>query len=212
MSADWSLGHGLSRIVPGRPLIVVDADEVLLRFVDGFDRYLRERGLFLDLVSYRLHGNVRRRDDHRAVLDVEVTALLDEFRAELDWLDPVEGAAEVLESLGRRAGVVVLSNIAPAQAPARSRNLARLGFAFPLIANSGPKGPALKQLANRAGARTFFIDDIPQHHQSCAEHAPDIVRIHLIGDDRLKPLLPPCPEAQYAKDWRAAGALIEGYL
>jgi FMN phosphatase YigB (HAD superfamily) len=203
----------LAQIIPGRPLIVVDADEVLLRFVDGFDRYLRARGLFLDLVSYRLHGNVRRLDDRTAVLDVEVTALLDEFRAELDWLDPVEGAGEVLESLKSRAGVVVLTNITPAQAAARARNLARLGLAFPLVANSGPKGPALKQLANRAAAATFFIDDIPQHHLSCAEHAPDIVRIHLIGDERLKPLLPPSADAHhYAQDWRAVGAFIEGRL
>ena len=47
-----------------RPLLIVDADEVLLRFADGFDRFLRQRELFLDLTSYRLHGNVKRQ--HRA--------------------------------------------------------------------------------------------------------------------------------------------------
>ncbi len=141
--------------------------------------------------SYRLHGNVRRLDDRTALLDVEVTALLDEFRGALDWLEPVEAAQEVLGGLAARAGIVVLSNITPAQAVARARNLERLGFALPLIANSGLKGPALKQLARRADATTFFIDDIPQQLASSAEHAPEVIRIHLIGDERLKTLLPP---------------------
>src|SRR4029079_1867040 len=75
-----------------RPLLILDADEVLLKFVDGFDRFLRARDLFIDLTSYRLHGNVKRLDDKSQVLDVEVTALLDEFRSDLDSLVMVEGA------------------------------------------------------------------------------------------------------------------------
>jgi hypothetical protein len=213
MSEPFSLAAALARVARGRPLVVVDADEVLLRFVDGFDRFLRDRALFLDLVSYRLHGNVKRLDDRTPLLDVEVTALLDEFRADLDWLEPVEAAQEVLSRLARHAGIVVLSNITPLQADARARNLARLGFPFPLVANSGLKGPALRQLANRAAAKTFFVDDIPQHLDSAAQEAPDVVRIHLIGDARLKPLLAPSALAHlYAEDWRAAGAFIEGHL
>jgi len=209
MSEAFSLGAGLARVWPGQPLIIVDADEVLLRFVDGFDRFLRRRDLFLDLTSYRLHGNVRRLDDQTAILDVEVTALLDEFRADLDWLEPVEAAWDVLNGLIARARIVVLTNITPNQAVARKRNLAALGLDFPLVANSGPKGPAVKALAGRTSAPTFFIDDIPQHLVSSAEAAPDVIRIHLIGDERLKPLLAPCAQAHlYAEDWRAAGAFI----
>lgn len=213
MSGGFTLGAALAHVVPGRPLIVVDADEVLLRFVDGLDRFLRERGLFLDLVSYRLHGNVRRLDDRTPLLDVEVTALLDEFREALDWLEPVEAAQEVLGRLAPRASVVVLTNITPLQAGARQRNLTALGLGFPIVANSGPKGPAVRQLANRAAATAFFVDDIPQHLASAAEHAPDVLRIHLIGDARLKGLLAPCELAHlYAEDWRAAGQFIESKL
>lgn len=210
MSGDFGIGAALARVAPGRPLIVVDADEVLLRFVDGLDKFLRARGLFLDLTSYRLHGNVKRIDDRTALLDVEVTALLDEFREALDWLEPVEAAQDVLGQLSNRASVVVLTNITPNQAAARVRNLQALGFDFPVVANSGLKGPAVRQLANRAAATTVFVDDIPQHLASAAEHAPDVVRIHLIGDARLKGLLPPSELAHlYAEDWRAAGAFIE---
>jgi hypothetical protein len=213
MSEAFDIGAALARLKPGRPLVIVDADEVLLRFVDGLDRFLRKQSLFLDLASYRLHGNVRRLDDGTPILDVEVTALLDEFRSGLDWLDPVEGAKEALHSLGEWADVVVLSNITAAQAVPRARNLERLGFGFPLVANSGPKGPAVKQLALRAAAPAWFIDDIPQHLASAAEHAPDVLRIHLVGDLRLKPLLPASPHANfYAEDWPAAAEFIRNRL
>jgi FMN phosphatase YigB (HAD superfamily) len=194
-------------------LVIVDADEVLLRFVDGFDRFLRRQGLFLDLVSYRLHGNVKRHDDGIPILDVEVTALLEEFRRELDWLEPVEGARETLGTLAESASIVILSNITPEQAVPRARNLGRLGFDFPLVANSGLKGPAIKHLANHVAAPAWFIDDIPQQLASAAEHAPDVMRIHLIGDTRLKPLLPPSPHANlYAEDWATASAFIQDHL
>ena len=60
----------------GRPLLITDADEVLLRFAAGFDRFLRQREHYLDLVSYRLHGNVKRIAGGEAILDIEATALL----------------------------------------------------------------------------------------------------------------------------------------
>ncbi len=105
--------------------MIVDADEVVLRFVDGLDRNLRRHGLNLDIGSYRLHGNVKRIDDDTAVLDVEVTALLEEFRSDLDWLEPVDGAREALAGLGTRAQLAVLTNITPAQAVPRARATCR---------------------------------------------------------------------------------------
>jgi hypothetical protein len=213
MTQPFSLAAALARLRVGRPLIIVDADEVVLRFVDGFDRYLRRLGLFLDLGSYRLHGNVKRIDNHAPVLDVEVTALLEEFRSGLDWLEPVDGAREALAGLGARAQVVILSNITAAQAGPRQRNLSRLQIEHPLVANSGPKGPAVKHLANHVAAPAFFVDDIPAHLSSVAEIAPAVLRIHLVGDERLKPLLPPARDANlYAADWADARRFIEERL
>ena len=196
-----------------KPLLIVDADEVILRFAEGLDRFLAERELFLDLTTYRLHGNVRRKDDRTAILDVEVTALLDEFRTELDWLDLVQDAGAVLQALSPLMNIVVLSNVSEAQAPARLRNFEKLGLPFPLIANSGPKGPFVKALAARTKGPVFFIDDIPTHHQSVAEGSPHVFRIHLIGDERLKPLLPVTPHAHLrAETWRDAEAFIRKKL
>ncbi|MEJ1969574.1 MAG: hypothetical protein WDN03_13220 [Rhizomicrobium sp.] len=213
MSGDHDVRAAIARLQPGRPLLVVDADEVVLRFVDGFDRFLRAQGLFLDLVSYRLHGNVKRLDDRTAILDVEVTVLLDEFRRDLDSLEAVAGARETLLALAPRLDIVMLTNIAPAQAAARLRNLAAIGLDLPLVANSGLKGPAIKALVARAGRPAFFIDDIPQNLASSVEAAPDVYAIHLIGDDRLKPLLAPAAKAHLrAEAWSDAYTFMDRKL
>ena len=198
---------------PPGPLLIVDADEVLLLFAEGFERFLRARGLYLDLSSYRLHGNVKRIADEVAALDVEVTALLEEFRAALDDLEAVEHARETIDGLRGMMDIVVLSNVTPPQAPARRRNLDALGFTFPLLVNTGSKGEAVKRLAAGSGQPVFFVDDIPQHHASVAKRSPEVFRIHLVGDKRLKPLLPLCPDAHIrAEDWRDADAFIRERL
>jgi hypothetical protein len=213
VSAEFGIGAALPRIRRGHPLLIVDADEVLLQFAAGLDTFLRARGLFLDLSSYRLHGNVKRLDDKTPVLDVEVTALLEEFRENLDWLGPVDGACDALQALSDTVGIVVLTNITVAQAGPRMRNFLALNLDLPLIANNGPKGPAVRDLANHAAASTFFVDDIPQQLTSAAEHAPDVTRIHLIGDSRLKALLAPAQSAHhYAKDWVSAESFIREKL
>lgn len=197
----------------GRPLLIVDADEVLLAFARGLEQFLAEHGCYLDFTSYRLHGNIRRRDDNEALIDVEVTSLLHEFRAELDSLEAIEGAADAIRDLQQWMGIVALSNVSITQAPARVRNFAALGWDFPLVANSGSKGRAVKLLAKRAKAATFFMDDTPMHHESVAEHAPNVFRIHFVGDERLKPLMPPSPYAHFRADtWREATNFIKSRL
>jgi hypothetical protein len=197
----------------GWPLLIVDADEVLLAFARGFDTFLARHGCYLDLVSYRLHGNVRRRDGNDPLIDIEVTGLLDEFRSDLDWLEPIDGACEAIAALRDYTEIVVVSNVSPAQALPRLKNLATLGLDAPLLANSGPKGPAVKALARRAGKPVFFVDDVPIHHASVAELAPDVFRIHFVGDDRLKPLMPSSPHAHLRADtWRDIDAFIRATL
>ena len=208
MSEPFGIARAAATLAPGRPLVIVDADEVILRFVAGLDRFLKDRSLYLDLTTYRLHGNIKRADDGSPLLDVEVTALLDEFRRDLDTLEAVEGASESLKEVATRANVVVLSNVTRAQAVARVRNLSAHGLNYPLVCNSGPKGPAVRDLSVRAGT-SFFIDDIGPHLTSVATHAPRVFRIHLVGDERLKPILPDCEHAHLrAQTWRQARDFI----
>ena len=206
---NFTLASVLPRLTPGRPLLIVDADEVLLLFVAGLDRYLAPRGLHLDLRSFRLHGNIKRHSDGFVVPNDEVTALLNDYRATLADLEDVPGAADALKSLATDMDIVVFSNVNPSQALHREQNLKAVGMDYPLISNSGLKGEGVRLLTEKSGRPSFFVDDIPQHHEAVAAAAPHVTRIHLIGDERLRPLLPPSPHADYrADDWASAESFI----
>jgi hypothetical protein len=211
----FDLSSAIARIIPGRPLVVTDADGVLLCFTGGLERWLAERGLYLDLTTYRLEGAIRRMDDKSAVLHVETMALIDEYRQDLDSLPAVEGACEALAELSKVASIVVLSNVNHAQAVARLRNFKALGIDYPLIANDcgggylADKGAAVKALAAHARAKTFFIDDIPANLVAVAQDAPDVVLVHVVESEPLRTLLgTDFPAHCHAKDWPAAKKFI----
>jgi hypothetical protein len=51
------------------------------------------------------------------------------------------------------------------------------------------------------------------HHASVAELAPDVIRIHFIGDERLQPLMPPSPHAHLRADtWKDIDAFVRARL
>ncbi len=190
-------------LTPGRPLLIVDADEVLFYFLRGLERFLVARELYFDWQSYALHGNIRRRRDDSPVEAEELHLLLQRFFADAtEELDPVDGAAAALQRLKTRMQVVVLSNVPVLARQARERALVRHGMDFPLIANSGPKGPAVAALLRRVAAPAVFIDDIPHNHASVAKLAPECHRLHYVADTRLAALLGPAPDCHHrAASW-----------
>lgn len=187
----------------GRPLIVCDADEVLLQFLAGLEQFLPSHGVFLDLASLALTGNIKRQSDGAPLAQADVSALIHLFHTTAGLqLQPVSGAAEALLKLSGRAQVVILSNVPSQVGAAREANLTAHGMAFPVIANSGLKGAAVAQMTARAGARTFFIDDIPHNHASVAEAAPDVHLVHFVADPRLARMMKPSPLARlFSSDW-----------
>lgn len=187
----------------GRPLLIVDADEVLFYFMRGLERFLEGRGLYFDWQSYALYGNIRHRHDGSPMPAEELHPLLQGFFAEAtELLEPVDGAAAALAELAKDVQVVVLSNVPLAARAARERALARHGMAFPLIANHGVKGPAVAALMRMAAAPAVFIDDIPHNHTSVAQTAPKVHRVHFIADPRLAALLGPAPDCHHrAGSW-----------
>lgn len=202
------LTSAIAKVPPGRPLVVTDADGVLLQFTGCFERWLADRGLYLDLTSYRLEGGVRRRDDNTLLLDVETMALVEEYREDLDDLDAVDGALEALAELSAVASIVVLSNVNQIQAKARLRNFARLGIDYPLIANDcgggylADKGAAMRALAAHARAKTFFIDDIPSNLADVAKAAPNVTLVHVVESEPLRQMLgSDFPAHCYARHW-----------
>ena len=188
---------------PGRPLLIADADEVLFYFMRGLEGFLDRQGLYFDWRSYALYGNIRRRDDDSPMAAEQLHPLLQGFFAEAtESLAPVDGAAAALADLGRHAQIVVLSNLPLTARPARQRALARHGMAYPLIANTGPKGPAVAHMRQRVDAPAVFIDDIPHNHASVAQLAPTTHRLHFVADPRLAALLGPAPDCHHrAASW-----------
>lgn len=200
----------LPDIIVGRPLIVVDADEVLLQFLAGLEAWLPDEGLYLDLKTYQLTGNIRRTSDGGPLEQAAVTTLLKTFHAGpgLD-LTAVSGAADALSELSRHAQIVVLTNIAPELAARRRANLAAHGLDYPVIANSGLKGTAFADLARTAAAPAVFVDDIPHHHAAVAEAHPGADQVHLVADPRLFAMAKPAPQAAlFTSDWAEARAHI----
>lgn len=197
-----------------RPVIVCDADEVLVRFVAGLERYLEGEGMWLDLRSFALTGNIKERATGRALEQAEVSALLDQFYATwTDRLEPVPGAAEALEALSACCQVVILSNLPGSARAVREAWLACHGMEYPVIANAGLKGAAFAALAARCGRPAFFVDDIPHHIADAARTVPDAVLIHFVADPRLARLLPAAEACHFRTgDWAEARAFMETRL
>ncbi len=198
----------------GRPLIVSDCDEVLIQFIAGLELYLETRDLWLDLQTFALSGNIKRRGTNEPVPAPEVPGLLDAFFAsQTHSLIAVPGAADALRSLAARAQVVILTNVPFAQRETREQSLAAQGMGYPVIANKGLKGGAVRRLAERVEAPVFFLDDIPYNITSVARaHAP-AHRLHFIADRRLARLLGPSADSHFhTSDWQAAHDFIHARL
>ena len=201
-------------IDPARPLIISDADEVLLQFIVGLEGFLDRRGLWLDLQSFALSGNVKDKETGAPVPASNMPALLDDFFAtDLHTLDAVPDAASSLDALSARAQILVLSNVPFEHRESRAASLAEHGMDYPVIANVGLKGAAVRHLAAHIEAPVFFLDDIPHNIASVARaHAPTQL-IHFIADTRLAKLLGPAEHSHYHTTlWPDARTYIEDHL
>ncbi len=180
----------------------------------AFERYMNGQGLYFTWESYRLNGNIRRTADDSAIEVAQIRVLIESFYdACIDSLQPVDGAAAALGALSRRAQIVVLSNLPLMQHARRQRWLDHHGLGYPLVANTGAKGPAVRVLAARAEAPAYFIDDSAMHHQSVARNAARVYRVHFVANPRLARLADRAPDCHWRVDsWPAAQALIDAEL
>lgn len=196
---------------PSRPLIICDADGVLVEFMMAFEAYLEERGCYFDWSSFRLVGNVRWLSNDEPIPGDDVHGILDDFYVEkTEILEPLPGAASALQNMSSRAQIVVLSNIPAHAREGRARCLKRHGMDYPVIANAGGKGPAVRRLSQRIDAPAVFIDDIPRNHTSVAQTVADVTRIYFAADERLRELFGPSEDSHHlAQDWSQAHAIID---
>lgn len=194
---------------PDRPLVISDADEVLLQFMRQFEIYLDRNDMWIDLSSFRLQGNIKYKGSDEAVDMTNRNIIDDFFAAETLNFSPVEGAAEALNVLSKEAQIIILTNLPLAQKSERQINLSKHGMDYPVIVGSGLKGPAVKSLGEKINAPLFFLDDIPHNINSVAEYVPTSGRIHMIADPRLSKLIGAAEGASARIDqWQEAQAWI----
>ena len=174
---------------PDRPLVISDADEVLLQFMRQFEVYLDRNDMWIDLSSFRLQGNIKYKGSDEVVDMTNRNIIDDFFAAETLNFSPVDGAAEALTALSKEAQVIILTNLPLAQKKERQINLSKHGMDYPVIVGSGLKGQAVKSLGDKINAPLFFLDDIPHNINSVAEYVPMSGRIHMIADPRLSKLI-----------------------
>ena len=201
---------GLSR---GRPLVIVDVDEVLGLFMQGFGKFLESRGFEFRVDRFALFQNIYRPGASEHLNLAEGRRLFDDFfRTGCGEIEPAPGAVEALAALSRRAEILILSN-APAEAERlRGAWLKRHGLPQALILNTGPKGPITAALVAQTDQRTAFVDDLIPNLDSVAEHSPTTATFQHVADLRLRPLAPRSDRHRRIDDWAELGAAIEAAI
>lgn len=197
-----------------RPLVVCDVDEVVLEFLDPFDRYLNSVGHRLHPDSFRLHGNIRSIADGLAAEDDAVDRMEEAFFASQDrWQTPALGVDAALRSLSGDADIVFLTAMPPRHHDIRRTLLDLHGLVFPMIATEEPKGPVVAGLIGGRNVPAVFVDDIVRNHGSVRAHAPGCLLMHLMANKVFRAMAPtPEEDIVIAEDWADAERLIRRHL
>ena len=197
----------------GRPLLVVDADEVLVEFASHFRDYCIAAGFSFNLTEYSLDTALRD-SQGRALSRDQIAPLIWGFietHTHEQWEIP--GAAAALADLSANAQVVVLTNAPHKMRAERIANLTGHGMDYPVVMNEGGKGRALRWLAERADAPMAFVDDSVAQIGSAAKHAPDATLLHLVGSDLVRDIIAPADKAHHHPvNWTEATPLIRAAL
>ena len=201
-------------IDPRRPLLMVDVDEVLAKFMLGFERFIGRYGYEMRITRFALFQNIFSAGaEQHVAMDEGLELFNGFFRHGADDLEPADGAADALADLSTQADIVILTNAPGHGRDARSGWLRKHGFDYPLVVNSGLKGPAAAEMAARTAGASVFIDDLLPNLESVAESAPLVSRFQMVADERLRPLAPCAPERHPRHDeWPALKAAIEAIL
>lgn len=199
-----------------RPLIITDCDEVLMHMVVPFAEWVdTEHGVEFRMEDASFAGALKRKECGTPLEALEVWPLLDAFFThEMPRQTPIAGALEAMAALRELADIIVLTNVGPDHQARRSEQLAALGLTAPVIGSRGGKGePVAALIAQHAPSIAIFIDDLPQHHASVAEHAPQVWRLHMVGEPAIADKIKPAAHAHARiDDWAAAAIWIADCL
>lgn len=195
-----------------KPLLITDCDEVLLHMVRHFRTWLGEA----HAIDFRMQGgdftDAMTRADGSVLDREEMWALLDGFfPAQMERQTLVPHARDALAALSRQADIVVLTNLQDHCRSHRIDQLATHGIVHRVECNQGGKGtPVARLVAEYRPSVTVFVDDLAVHHQSVADTAPEVHRLHMVSEPDLAVHVAPAPAAHARiDDWVEAQAWIE---
>jgi hypothetical protein len=196
-----------------RPLVLVDVDEVLGLFMQGFGDYLVSQGLEFRIDRFALFQNIYRPGAAEHLDIAEGRKLFDAFfLSHCDAIEPAPGAIAALNRLARSAEILILSNAPPQAEPLRTAWLRKHGLEHPLILNSGPKGPIAAALVAQTAQPTAFVDDLIPNLDSVADHSPQTATFQHVADLRLRPLAPRSDRHPRIDDWAELAEAIEAAI
>lgn len=191
-----------------RPLVITDCDEVLMHMVVPFAEWVdAEHGVLFRIEDASFAGALKRKECGTPLEASEVWPLLDAFfRGEMARQYPIPGALAAMAVIAQQADIVVLTNVGPDHQQARIEQLALHDFHAPVIGSRGGKGEPVRRLIEQYHPSVaLFIDDLAGHHHSVAQEAPDVWRLHLVGEPAIADKIAPSPYAHARiDDWAAA--------
>ena len=179
------------KIAASKPLVICDVDEVVVHFIRDFEVFIGKQGLNMRPSDPSEPYQVFHAASDKRMTKARVFELVnDYFISQTRQMKPIAGAVEGLKALGRNATVVMLTNLPHFAGDDRRANLASLGLDYPVITNSGPKGPAISEIASRTKAPVVFIDDSQNFIQSAYDHASHVHLVHFLHDERFAKFVP----------------------
>ena len=182
-----------------KPLIIFDADEVLVHFAEPFSIFLEKNNHRLNLTGYRLDNAILDKKTGKVAHKDVSKDLVWKFINEETISQPASnGASDALKTLNQKAQIIILSNVPFSAFDDRVKNLKSLDMDFPLISNEGPKGEAVKAILKNHNSISFFVDDNPYQIESVHKDNMKTICIHFSVCDLVKPYMP-----------KAVGATIE---
>ena len=201
-------------IDPSKPLLIVDADEVLVLFAKHFSNYLKPFGWELKLKGYRLDDAITNIEGGHVADKITYQKLISAFIREETIRQPeATDASKTLEIFKNRANIIILTNVPNTSYKDRVRNLTNMGMNYPVVSNIGHKGPALKKLKDKTEKVCVFIDDNPFQIESASNYAPEIYRFHFTACELVKKTMPIARGATHRPDtWSEIMTLLSEIL
>lgn len=191
-----------------RPLVITDCDEVLMHMVVPFAEWVdAEHGVIFRIEDASFANALKRKECGTPLEAAEVWPLLDGFfRAEMSRQYPIPGALAAMAAIAEQADIVVLTNVGPEHQKARVDQLAAHDFHAPVIGSRGGKGEPVRRLIEQyRPSVAIFIDDLANHHSSVAHEAPEVWRLHLVGEPAIADKIAPARHAHARiDDWNVA--------